>query len=71
MQLFSSFGDEDGGSDGLGWIEGKVKKIRLKDLSFKLPHMGWNNIKFHQTQNYLMVLIMIAIFILFIVILLM
>ena len=45
MQLFSSFGDEDGGSDGLGWIKGKVKKIRLEDLSFKLPHMGWNNIK--------------------------
>ena len=45
MQLFSSFGDEDGGSVGLGWIKGKVKKIRLKDLSFKLPHMGWNNIQ--------------------------
>ena len=45
MQLFSSFGDEDGGSDGLGWIEGKVKKISLKDLSLKLPHMGWNNIQ--------------------------
>jgi len=45
MQLFANFGDEDGGSDGLGWIEGKVKKISLKDLSLKLPHMGWNNIK--------------------------
>ena len=45
MQLFATFGDEDGGSDGLGWIEGKVKKISLKDLSLKLPHMGWNNIK--------------------------
>tara|TARA_B100000963_G_scaffold333081_1_gene325148 strand:+ start:37 stop:672 length:636 start_codon:yes stop_codon:yes gene_type:complete len=45
MQLFSSFGDEDGGSEGLGWIEGKVKKINVKDLSFKLPHMGWNNIQ--------------------------
>ena len=45
MQLFSSFGDEDGGSDGLGWIKGKVKKISLKDLSLKLPHMGWNKVK--------------------------
>ena len=45
MQLFANFGDEDGGSDGLGWIEGKVKKISLKDLSLKLPHMGWNNIQ--------------------------
>jgi glutamine amidotransferase len=45
MQLFSSYGDEDGGSEGLGWIEGKVKKINLKDKSLKLPHMGWNNIQ--------------------------
>ena len=45
MQLFSSYGDEDGGSEGLGWIEGKVKKINLKNKSLKLPHMGWNNIQ--------------------------
>ena len=53
MQLFSSFGDEDGGSDGLGWIKGKVKKISLKDLSFKLPHMGWNNIKISSNSKLL------------------
>ena len=53
MQLFSSFGDEDGGSDGLGWIEGKVKKISLKDLSLKLPHMGWNNIKISSNSKLL------------------
>tara|TARA_B100000941_G_scaffold288673_1_gene266026 strand:+ start:210 stop:845 length:636 start_codon:yes stop_codon:yes gene_type:complete len=45
MQLFSSFGEEDGGSEGLGWVKGKVKKINLKDLSLKLPHMGWNNVQ--------------------------
>ena len=53
MQLFSTFGDEDGGSDGLGWIEGKVKKISLKDLSLKLPHMGWNNIKISSNSKLL------------------
>ena len=53
MQLFSSFGDEDGGSDGLGWIKGKVKKISLKDLSFKLPHMGWNNIQISSNSKLL------------------
>ncbi len=53
MQLFSSFGDEDGGSDGLGWIKGKVKKISLKDLSFKLPHMGWNNINISSNSKLL------------------
>ena len=29
MQLFSTFGDEDGGSKGFNWIEGKVKKINF------------------------------------------
>ena len=53
MQLFSSFGDEDGGSEGLGWIEGKVKKINLKDISLKLPHMGWNNIQINQNSKLL------------------
>ena len=53
MQLFSSYGDEDGGSDGLGWIKGKVKKISLKDLSLKLPHMGWNNIQISSTSKLL------------------
>ena len=53
MQLFATFGDEDGGSDGLGWIEGKVKKISLKDLSLKLPHMGWNNIKISSNSKLL------------------
>ena len=53
MQLFSSFGEEDGGSDGLGWIEGKVKKISLKDLSLKLPHMGWNNIQISSNSKLL------------------
>ena len=53
MQLFASFGDEDGGSNGLGWIEGKVKKISLKDLSLKLPHMGWNNIQISSNSKLL------------------
>jgi len=53
MQLFSSFGDEDGGSDGLGWVEGKVKKINLQDLSLKLPHMGWNNIQISSNSKLL------------------
>ena len=53
MQLFATFGDEDGGSDGLGWIKGKVKKISLEDLSLKLPHMGWNNIQISSNSKLL------------------
>jgi len=44
MQLFADFGEEDGGSKGLGWIQGEVKKIKITNLELKLPHMGWNEI---------------------------
>lgn len=44
MQLFSDYGEEDGGSKGFGWIRGHVKKINIKNLNLKLPHMGWNEI---------------------------
>ena len=51
MQLFSSFGEEDGGSKGIDWIKGKVNKINLTDKNLKLPHMGWNNISINQKSK--------------------
>lgn len=53
MQLFSNFGEEDGGSKGFGWIKGDVKKIQISDNSFKLPHMGWNNIEINPKSRLL------------------
>ena len=53
MQLFSNFGEEDGGSKGFGWIKGDVKKIQILDNSFKLPHMGWNNIEINPKSRLL------------------
>ena len=51
MQLFSSFGDEDGGSKGFDWIKGIVNKINLTDKNLKLPHIGWNNISINQKSK--------------------
>lgn len=51
MQLFSSFGEEDGGSKGFDWIKGKVNKINLTENNLKLPHMGWNNISIKQKSK--------------------
>ena len=42
MQLLADFSLENGKHEGLGWIEGSVKKMNVKNL--KLPHMGWNNV---------------------------
>ena len=41
MQMTLQRSDE-GKQEGLGWINGEVKKFRLNEL--KVPHMGWNNI---------------------------
>lgn len=37
---------EEGKLDGLGWIEGEVKKFQAENhgTSYFIPHMGWNNI---------------------------
>ena len=40
MQLLADKSYENGEHNGLGWIEGKIKKININNL--KLPHMGWN-----------------------------
>ena len=40
MQLMATTSEEFGEFEGLGWIEGKVKKMKSKIL----PHIGWNDI---------------------------
>lgn len=37
---------EEGDSQGLNLINGSVKKIKLNH-NLRLPHIGWNNVKFH------------------------
>ena len=41
MQVLVNYGYENGKFEGLGWINGTVKKLEVSDLS--LPHIGWNN----------------------------
>ena len=39
--LFES--SEEGDLKGLGWIKGKVKKLKINTNNrLNLPHMGWN-----------------------------
>ena len=44
MQLLASRGLEFGVTEGLGWIEGEVRKLDSADPAAKVPHMGWNNL---------------------------
>jgi glutamine amidotransferase len=42
MQLLAARGHEFGVTEGLGWIDGDVRKIAPDDPALKVPHMGWN-----------------------------
>ena len=45
LQMFADVGYEEIETKGLGWISGKVSKIDNHNGKYKLPHIGWNQIK--------------------------
>ena len=45
LQMFADIGYEETETKGLGWISGTVSKIDNQNGKFKLPHIGWNQIK--------------------------
>lgn len=48
MQLMANH-SEEGNVNGLGWLNANVKKLNPKNkLHFKVPHTGWNTIKFNK-----------------------
>lgn len=44
MQLMARAGHEYETVEGLGWIDGEVRRIAPPDPSMKVPHMGWNDL---------------------------
>jgi len=53
MQLMAKYGEE-GDCNGLGWVDGRIKKFKVSDnLKFKIPHTGWNQIQ-HQKESPIM-----------------
>jgi len=46
MQLIAEKSYEFGEHQGLGWIEG-AEVVRFKEGSLKIPHIGWNEVNFH------------------------
>ena len=45
LQMFADIGYEETETKGLGWVSGKVSQIDNQNGKFKLPHIGWNQIK--------------------------
>ena len=50
MQLLASEGYEFGHCKGLNFISGKVKKLEIHK-NYRLPHIGWNTVKFNSESN--------------------
>ena len=47
MQLMANIGYENSKTNGLGWIDGEIVKFNFLDnKSLKIPHVGWNNVRF-------------------------
>ena len=44
MQLMAERGLEHGVTPGLGWVQGEI--TRLPSHNVRLPHMGWNELRF-------------------------
>lgn len=50
LQLLFESSDETMDTSGLGLLEGNVKRFNLEH-KYKIPHMGWNQIKLHDTAS--------------------
>ena len=51
MQLFATTGHEEVKTLGLNWIPGEVIKLDLNISKFKIPHMGWNELKVENSSK--------------------
>jgi imidazole glycerol-phosphate synthase subunit HisH len=49
MQLAFDGSTEQGGSEGLGIVAGEVRELQAAGL--KLPHIGWNEVRFAKTGS--------------------
>lgn len=46
MQLLATTGLEHGTHEGLGWVPGVSRRIPPGDASLRVPHIGWNDVRF-------------------------
>lgn len=48
MQLMADSSEELGHQQGLGWVGGCVKRLQKTASEIRIPHVGWNTIKFEE-----------------------
>ncbi len=50
MQLLFQKSEEKGLYDGLGFLEGQVKKFQVPH-KYRIPHIGWNNLDYSKNNE--------------------
>lgn len=50
MQLLASMGFEGGETPGLGFIPGRVVRLTPSDSQERIPHIGWNEVVFNDSN---------------------
>ena len=50
MQLLATTGTEHGFHKGLNWIKGIVNRLDSNDPSIRVPHIGWNDVRFSKNN---------------------
>jgi len=51
MQLLATKGWEVEETEGLGWIPGEVKRVEPFENDIRIPHIGWNEIRFARESS--------------------
>jgi imidazole glycerol-phosphate synthase subunit HisH len=51
MQMMADASDEDGEHAGLGWISGRVRRLRPSEPGLKIPHIGFNAVKWRENSR--------------------
>lgn len=50
MQLMATRGKEGGDTNGLGWVDGEVRRLEPIESGTRIPHVGWNEVIFVQAS---------------------
>jgi imidazole glycerol-phosphate synthase subunit HisH len=46
MQLLAASSEENGFSEGLGFLPGRVRRLDSMGCTLRIPHVGWNEVRF-------------------------
>jgi glutamine amidotransferase len=46
MQLLAASSEENGHTEGLGFVDGPVRRLDALGCSLRVPHVGWNSVRF-------------------------